>query len=145
MPRGYGKNFDLSDPALGMGRVPRVAFIAASCSRACRPRDPSLDEHLGHAKDSIDEVVDRAPEGEIDLSAGVHKYMFRGNWKLQLENIVDMYHVPFSHESTISRSGRQFGRRAGENSGSAISDRGSAAQRWEQRVAWGSRSEWTQL
>ena len=51
-----------------------------------------------------------------------------------------MYHVPFSHESTIRRSGKQFGRRAGEDSGSAISDRGSAAQRWEQRSAWGSRA-----
>ena len=51
-----------------------------------------------------------------------------------------MYHVPFSHESTVRRSGRQFGRRAGEDSASAISDRGSAAQRWEQRSAWGARS-----
>ena len=85
-------------------------------------------------------MVDRAPDGEIDLSAGVHKYMFRGNWKLQLENTVDMYHVPFSHESSVSRSGRQFSRGAGQSAGSAISDRGSAAQRWEQRTAWGSRS-----
>jgi len=51
-----------------------------------------------------------------------------------------MYHVPFSHESTIRRSGRQFGRRAGQDSGSAISSSGSAAARWEQRVAWGSRT-----
>ena len=78
--------------------------------------------------------------GEIDLGGGVHKYLFRGNWKLQLENTVDMYHVPFSHESTVRRSGKQFGRRAGEDSASAISDRGNAAQRWEQRSAWGARS-----
>ena len=105
-----------------------------------RTNGPSLDEHLGHAKDSIDELCDRAPAGEIDLGGGVHKYLFRGNWKLQLENAVDMYHVPFSHESTVRRSGKQFGRRAGEDSASAISDRGSAAQRWEQRSAWGARS-----
>ncbi len=101
---------------------------------------PDLETHLGPARDSIDEVVDCAPAGAIDLSGGVHKYMFRGNWKLQIENIVDMYHVPFSHESTISRSGRQFGRRPGEAASSAISDRGSAAARWEERVAWGSPS-----
>jgi phenylpropionate dioxygenase-like ring-hydroxylating dioxygenase large terminal subunit len=139
MPRGYGKDFDLSNPALGMGRPPRVAnyrgFVFASLS----PKGLSLEEHLGHAKDSIDEVCDRAPGGEIDLGGGVHKYLFRGNWKLQLENAVDMYHVPFSHESTVRRGGRQFGRRAGEDSASAISDRGNAAQRWEQRSAWGAR------
>jgi phenylpropionate dioxygenase-like ring-hydroxylating dioxygenase large terminal subunit len=140
MPRGYGKQFDLTDPSLGMGRLPRVAVYRGFVFASLSPRGPGLEEYLGHARDSIDELVDRAPEGEIDLSAGVHKYMFRGNWKLQLENVVDMYHVPFSHESTVARGGRQFGRRAGENSGSAISDRGNAAQRWEQRSAWGSRS-----
>jgi benzoate/toluate 1,2-dioxygenase alpha subunit len=140
MPSGYGKTFDLSDPSLGMGRVPRVAIHRGFVFASLSPKGSSLEEYLGHARDSIDELVDRAPDGEIDLSAGVHKYMFRGNWKLQLENVVDMYHVPFSHESTISRGGRQFGRRSGEDSGSAISDRGSAARRWEERVAWASRS-----
>jgi benzoate/toluate 1,2-dioxygenase subunit alpha len=140
MPRGYGKQFDLNNPSLGMGRVPRVAVYRGLVFASLWPKGPSLDDHLGHAKDSIDELVDRAPEGEIDLTAGVHKYMFRGNWKLQLENVVDMYHVPFSHESTVRRGGRQFGRRPGEDAGSAISDKGKAATRWEERVAWGSRS-----
>jgi phenylpropionate dioxygenase-like ring-hydroxylating dioxygenase large terminal subunit len=140
MPRGYGKEFNLNDPSLGMGRLPRVAVYRGFVFASLSPEGPSLEEHLGHAKDSIDELADRAPDGEIDLSAGVHKYMFRGNWKLQLENTVDMYHVPFSHESSVRRSGKQFSRRSGQESGSAISDRGSAAQRWEQRSAWGARS-----
>jgi len=140
MPRGYGPSFDLCDPALGMGRVPRVRAYRGFVFASLAADGPDLDTHLGPARDSIDEVVDRAPAGEIDLSGGVHKYLFRGNWKLQIENIVDMYHVPFSHESTISRSGRQFGRRPGEEASSAISDRGSAAARWEERVAWGSPS-----
>lgn len=140
MRRGYGKSFDANDPALGMRRVPRVANYRGFVFASLAEQGPCLEDHLGSAKDSIDELVDRAPDGEIDLSAGVHKYMFRGNWKLQLENTVDMYHVPFSHESSVSRSGRQFSRGAGQSAGSAISDRGSAAQRWEQRIAWGSRS-----
>jgi benzoate/toluate 1,2-dioxygenase alpha subunit len=140
MPRGYGPSTDLANPALGMGRVPRQqayrGFIFASLAESGQ----GLDDFLGHAKESIDELCDRAPEGEIDLSGGVHKYTFRGNWKLQLENTVDMYHVPFSHESTVGASGRQFGRRPGEKAGSAISDRGGAAARWEERTAWGSRA-----
>ena len=139
MPRGYGKNFDLSDPSLGMGRVPRMAIYRGFVFASLAPTGPSLEDYLGHARDSIDELVDRAPDGEIDLGGGVHKYMFRGNWKLQLENVVDMYHVPFSHESSVSRSGRQFGRRPGEEKASAISDRGTAAAQWEERVAWGAR------
>jgi benzoate/toluate 1,2-dioxygenase alpha subunit len=140
MRRGYGPSFDATNPALGMRRVCHVANYRGFVFACLAEKAPSLEQHLGTAKDSIDELVDRAPDGAIDLSAGVHRYMFRGNWKLQLENAVDMYHVPFSHESSVSRSGRQFSRGAGQSAGSAISDRGTAAQRWEQRVAWGSRS-----
>ncbi len=140
MRKGYGESFDVSNPALGMRRVPRVANYRGFIFANLAERGPGIEEHLGTAKDSIDELVDRAPDGEIDLGGGVHKYMFRGNWKLQLENTVDMYHVPFSHESSVSRSGRQFSRGAGQSAGSAISDRGSAAERWEQRPAWGSRT-----
>ena len=139
MPRGYGPGIDLKDPSLGMGRVPRMEVYRGFVFASLAHEGPTLYEHLGSAIESIDEVVDKAPSDAIDLSGGVHKYMFRGNWKLQLENVVDMYHVPFSHESTLGPGGRQFGRGRGQESGSAISDRGSAAARWEQRTAWGSR------
>lgn len=137
MPRGYGVAFDSCDPSLGMQRLPRVAsyggFIFASQSRD----GPDLKEWLGGASSSIDEILARSPTGEIELTAGMHRYLYRGNWKLQLENVVDMYHVPFSHESTVSRSGKQFGRRPGEKAASEISSKGRAAVRWEERTAWG--------
>lgn len=139
MPRGYGEALDTTNPALGMGRLPRVdsyrGFVFASLST----EGPDLATHLGHARASIDELVDKAPGGALDLSGGVHKYLFRGNWKLQMENTVDMYHVPFSHESTLRRDGRQFSRRRGDESGSTLSTSGAAAERWEQRIAWASK------
>ena len=61
MPRGYGKQFDLTDPSLGMKRVPRVAVYRGFVFASLAPKGMSLAEHLGHAQDSIDEVVDRAP------------------------------------------------------------------------------------
>lgn len=140
MPYGYDGVLDLSDPELGMGRLPRVESYRGFVFASLAADGPDLTTHLGSARESIDEVVDRAPDGEVDMSAGVHKYVFRGNWKFQLENSVDMYHVPFSHESTLSRGGRQFSRRTGDEGGSEISVRGEAAKRWEQRVAWGARN-----
>ncbi len=139
MRNGYGPSMDLANPALGMGRVPRMESYRGFVFASLVSSGKSLEEYLGHARDSVDELCDRAPDGEVELSGGVHRYLFRGNWKLQLENIVDMYHVPFSHESTVSRSGKQFSRRPGDKAGSAISDRGRAATRWEQRIAWGAR------
>ncbi len=140
MPQGYGATFDLTNPALNMGRVPRMAIYRGFVFASLSSEGPELFDFLGHARESIDEVADKAPDGEIDLSGGVHKYVYRGNWKLQLENVVDMYHVPFSHQSTVGTSGRQFGRGLGQSAGSAISDRGSAAARWERRTAWGSKT-----
>jgi phenylpropionate dioxygenase-like ring-hydroxylating dioxygenase large terminal subunit len=61
---------------------------------------PSLDEHLGPlVKAEIDVALDLSPVGEIETVAGVHKYGYNGNWKLQLENSVDSYHIPYLHRS----------------------------------------------
>ncbi|MBK17906.1 MAG: aromatic-ring-hydroxylating dioxygenase subunit alpha [Rhodospirillaceae bacterium] len=137
MPRGYGESLDMSDPGLGMRQLPKVdnyrGFVFA-----CLDEDAeSLDTWLGPVRQSIDDIADRSPSGKVRLTAGIHRYVFRGNWKFQLENTVDMYHVPFSHESTLNRQGKQFSRRKGDDSGSSISDAGAAAKRWEQREAWG--------
>ena len=137
MPRGYGDNIDLSDPALGMRRLTHVENYRGFVFACVADEALSLEEYLGPARNSIDDIVDRSPSGKVLLNAGIHRYVFRGNWKFQLENTVDMYHVQFSHESTLSPQGNQFSRRRGDEAGSTISDEGKAAERWEKREAWG--------
>ncbi len=127
---GYDATFDLSAPEFGMMRVPRVAqyrgFIFASLS-------PSGDEFALPAlmQQCIDTIIERAPEGEIELAGGVHRYEFRGNWKAQVENILDHYHPAFSHESTTSDDGRQFDRREGEDGGTPIIDEHGGISIWD--------------
>ena len=58
----------------------------------------SLDEHLGDARTFIDLVVDQGANG-IELIPGVGTYTFRGNWKLQIENCLDNYHLTSTHPS----------------------------------------------
>jgi len=124
---------DFPAPALaerdsGMVRLPRVetyrGFVFASFAADGR----SLEEHLGPARTGIDEMVDRSPTGEIELWAGCHRYHFKGNWKLQLENMADMYHPAATHISTVGPDGRQFQRRSGAKGGSApfFADNGEA-------------------
>lgn len=118
--KGYPANFDLKATSLRMASAPRVdsyrGFVFASFSQD----GETLDSHLGVLKASIDDIVDRAPDGEIALDSGVHKYRYRGNWKLQVENSVDGYHAAFAHESTVGPDGKQFTRRAGEKSGATM-------------------------
>ena len=69
------------------------------------------------------------------MTGGVHRYEFPGNWKAQMENLNDIYHVPHSHESTTSRDGRQFRRAGGEGSRMTRAD-GTPISFWDQTGLW---------
>jgi phenylpropionate dioxygenase-like ring-hydroxylating dioxygenase large terminal subunit len=96
---GYAK--DKLDE-LGLRRVPRVesyrGFIFASLS----PKGPALEEFLGAARASFDDLVDRAPGGELEVAGGVFKHVYHGNWKLMLENHLDGAHPAWVHASSVA-------------------------------------------
>jgi phenylpropionate dioxygenase-like ring-hydroxylating dioxygenase large terminal subunit len=94
---------------------------------------PTFDEWIAPMRRNIDDIVDRAPAGEIALDVGVHRYRFRGNWKMQVENVIDSYHVPFSHASTVNRKGVQFSRREGDAEGAKVVDGQRTAASWKRR------------
>ncbi|BDH45286.1 3-phenylpropionate dioxygenase [Salmonella enterica subsp. enterica serovar Choleraesuis] len=65
----------------------------------------TLDEWLGDTSKIIDLIVDQAEEG-LEVLSGVSTYTYEGNWKLQMENGADGYHVSVVHwnyASTMSR------------------------------------------
>jgi len=128
--QGYGGDYDLDAPEFGLMRVPNVAsyrgFVFASLDPAAPPFE--LPERM---RACIDTITDRAPDGEIEVTGGAHKYEFLGNWKAQVENILDHYHPAFSHESTVVSDGKQFGRREGEQEGTEIFDRDGGVSGWD--------------
>ena len=128
---GYGPDYDLKSEAFGLVRVPKVAsyrgFVFASLD-ADAPEFRLPAPMLG----CIDKIVDRAPEGEIEVTGGVHKYEFHGNWKAQVENILDHYHPAFSHESTTDQRGTQFRRHEGEAEGPQIFDQDGGFSSWDE-------------
>ncbi|HEX2567166.1 MAG TPA: aromatic ring-hydroxylating dioxygenase subunit alpha [Burkholderiales bacterium] len=87
---------------LGLRRVARVAsyrgFIFASLSAS----GPALEEFLGAARASFDDLVDRAPGGELEVAGGVFKHVYHGNWKLMLENHLDGAHPAWVHASSVA-------------------------------------------
>jgi phenylpropionate dioxygenase-like ring-hydroxylating dioxygenase large terminal subunit len=50
---------------------------------------------------SLDDMVDRAPDGEIEVAGGVFKHAYDGNWKVYFENLCDAAHPLFTHRSSI--------------------------------------------
>ena len=61
----------------------------------------SLDEFLGDAKLWIDRFMQQGGGYPIKV-LGKHRFKFRGNWKIQLENTTDGYHFPIVHRSWMA-------------------------------------------
>jgi phenylpropionate dioxygenase-like ring-hydroxylating dioxygenase large terminal subunit len=99
---GYGDGFDLKDPAHGLTHVARVdsyrGFIFASQAQS----GSGLVDYLGEIAEAIDNIVDRSPTGELQLVAGHFKQEFAANWKLHMENAVDLVHPLYVHMSSVA-------------------------------------------
>ncbi len=99
---GYdGTGFDSSDPCYSMQSVAQAesyrGFVFATLSAAA----PDLKTWLGGAVDCLDNLCDRAPEGEVEVAGGVLRYEHQCNWKFILENLNDTMHPMVVHQSVV--------------------------------------------
>lgn len=79
------------------------------------PEAIELEDYLGETRVIIDQIVDQAPDG-IEVLAGSSTYTFDGNWKLQMENGCDGYHVSsvhYNYAATMSHRAREAEKEAG--------------------------------
>ncbi|WP_322069683.1 Rieske 2Fe-2S domain-containing protein [Paraburkholderia bannensis] len=65
-----------------------------------------LEEYLGEARVIIDQIVDQAPGG-LEVLRGNSSYVYEGNWKMQMENGCDGYHVSTVHWNYAATMGRR--------------------------------------
>ena len=97
-PEQYGDDFDTA--SYGLRAVPRCSSYRGFVFASLSPTGPTLEDYLGpRVRAEIDFASDLSPRGEIEVTSGVHKYGYPGNWKLQFENSVDGYHITFLHRS----------------------------------------------
>jgi len=101
MPQGYGRSFDKN--ALGLAKVPRVAQYQGFIFGCMSEDGPTLEEYLGGITKFLDAYVATSPTGKIELFEGMQKAGYNGNWKYQLENGVDPYHVGSLHASSVTQ------------------------------------------
>ncbi len=98
---GYGGKLRGGDPALALKPVARVesyrGFVFATRDRQA----PGLTEYLGRMTRAIDNMVDRAPSGSLEMTGGGFRQEYRGNWKLHMENANDLMHASIVHVSSV--------------------------------------------
>jgi phenylpropionate dioxygenase-like ring-hydroxylating dioxygenase large terminal subunit len=101
LEQGYdGTRFDRKSADASMRRVARAdsyrGFVFASLS----DHAPDLKTWLSGVASSIDNMVDRAPEGALEITGGVMRYEHDCNWKFFVENLNDMMHPMVAHQSS---------------------------------------------
>ncbi|MDR5829350.1 Rieske 2Fe-2S domain-containing protein [Caballeronia sp. LP006] len=77
-------------------------FLFGSLSEDVMP----LEDYLGETKIIIDQIVSQAPEG-LEVLRGNSLYIYDGNWKMQMENGCDGYHVSTVHWNYAATMGRR--------------------------------------
>ncbi len=102
-PAFDAENHDLL-PVAKVGNYRGMIFASLSADV------PPLEEWLGDMRSMLDISIDQGPAG-LEFVPGRTTYTFRANWKLQLDNALDAYHLTSTHTSFMDVVAR---RRKGE-------------------------------
>jgi phenylpropionate dioxygenase-like ring-hydroxylating dioxygenase large terminal subunit len=67
---------------------------------------PGFGEYFGDSLSSIDNLADRSPEGELEITGGCLRYLHNCNWKMFVENLNDTMHPMIAHASSAGTAKR---------------------------------------
>ena len=107
-----GKNVDIKDRKSGcyaaafdednhdLIPVAKVGIYKGMVFGSLSPAVAPLEEYLGDYRFFLDLIMDQGKDG-MEVIPGRSIYTYRGNWKLQMENPLDSYHVDITHASYI--------------------------------------------
>jgi hypothetical protein len=99
---GYDASFERA--AHGMAALPRVGSYRGFVFASLAADGPSLEDFLGEARGALDNMVERAPDGALEIAGGSFRAIQRNNWKIYLENLHDGLHAQVVHAASIAAS-----------------------------------------
>lgn len=137
MGYAYADGYEGQDRGkFSLGRVPRIGIYRGFVFGSFAEDVPPLEDHLGGAKASIDQLLDNSPEGELELTAGFLQHRTRANWKFMLENETDGYHPAFVHGSVFQVTDSGIGSLYGPDSTALTRDFGNGHTEFDLRPEW---------
>jgi phenylpropionate dioxygenase-like ring-hydroxylating dioxygenase large terminal subunit len=113
----YGEDFRLEK--YDLTPAPRVENYRGLYFAALDPNVESLREHLGLAAKYLDYAFDISPTGRLVVSAGEHKFLYKGNWKLVG---MDGYHPPYVHHAALTKRAQTLKAQQGRTYRNGYSD-----------------------
>ena len=101
LKKGYdGTGLDKTESAKGMKPVGAVKVYRGFVFARLAEDGIGFDEFFGDSLSSLDNLVDRSPEGRVEISGPPLRYMHKCNWKMLVENQTDTCHPMVAHESS---------------------------------------------
>ncbi|OXR50169.1 MULTISPECIES: aromatic ring-hydroxylating dioxygenase subunit alpha [unclassified Pusillimonas] len=101
LKRGYDPDtFKECEAAQGMAKVENVKNYRDFIFCRLNPEGQSFEDFFGQSLSTIDNMIDRSPEGKLEVAGGVLRYMHNCNWKMLVDNQSDTCHPMVAHESS---------------------------------------------
>jgi len=95
-----GTGLDRCESANGMAAVKHVELYRGFIFAKLGDAGPDFDAYFGASLSSIDNLADRSPEGELEITGGCLRFLHACNWKMFIENLNDTMHPMVVHESS---------------------------------------------
>ncbi|MDR6604184.1 phenylpropionate dioxygenase-like ring-hydroxylating dioxygenase large terminal subunit [Achromobacter deleyi] len=101
LKKGYeNTGLENCEASQGMAAVKGVKNHRGFVFCRLNPEGQSFEEFFGDSLSTLDNMVDRSPEGRLEVAGGVLRYMHRCNWKMLVDNQTDTCHPMVAHESS---------------------------------------------
>ena len=107
LKQGYGPGvLEATEAADGLRAVGAVRVYRDFVFCRLNPQGIDFEEFFGASLSTLDNMVDRSPEGRLEVAGGVLRYMHRCNWKMLVDNQTDTCHPMVAHESSAGTAVR---------------------------------------
>jgi benzoate/toluate 1,2-dioxygenase alpha subunit len=102
---GYPQGFN-TNGSHDLKKIARFESYKGFLFGSLNPDSSSLEEYLGDTVKIIDQMVDQSEFG-LEVVKGSSTYTYDANWKLQMENGADGYHVSSVHWNYVATMGNR--------------------------------------
>lgn len=101
LKKGYeGTGLEDTEAAHGMAAVGAMKNYRGFVFARLAEDGISFEDFFGASLSSLDNMVDRSPEGRLSVVGAPLRYMHKCNWKMLVENQTDTCHPMVAHESS---------------------------------------------
>ena len=116
LKKGYeGTGFADTQANGGLSKVKNVVIYRDFIFARLNDNGVSFEDYFGESLSTIDNMVDRSPEGKLAVQATPIRYMHTCNWKMLVENQTDTCHPMVAHESSAGTAVKVWKREQGDS------------------------------